>query len=122
MVLRHKGANVAPWNVPNYRIHKRGGSVLIDQEPLIFYHFSGVRRIAPGLYNSSVSTGISSALRQDVYRPYVARLHKWQKRVDRAAGTGIGEKTRRLLPGVRTTLKNLGEGERILLAPWGRVL
>jgi len=122
VVLRHKGANVAPWNVPCYRIHGEAGEVLIDEEPLIFYHFCGVRKPAPGLYNSSVSTPISTALRKEVYGPYVAMLHRWQKAVDRAARTGVGEKLRRLFPGVKTTVQDLASGEKLLLAPWGRVL
>lgn len=122
VVLQNKGANVAPWNVPSYRIHSRNGIVLIDEEPLLFYHFCGLRKPAPGLYNSSVTTPISTALRRDVYGPYVAMLHEWQKRVDRAAGAGIREKTRRLFPDVSTTLKDLRSGEKILFAPWGNVL
>ncbi len=122
VVLRNKGANTAPWNVPNYRIHSSGGTVLIDDEPLVFYHFCGVRKPAPGLYNSSVSTPISAALRRDVYGPYLAMLHKWQKEVDRVAGTGLREKVRRFFPSPRTSLKDLRAGEKILLAPWGNIL
>lgn len=122
VVLQHEGANVAPWNVPRYRVHREDGRVLVDDVPLIFYHFCGVRKPAPGLWNSSVSTAISTALRRDVYGPYVAMLHRWQREVDRVAGTGPRERLRRLLPGVRTTLRDLRGGEKLLLAPWGRVL
>jgi len=122
VVLRHQGANVAPWNVPRYRIHRVGDRVLIDGETLIFYHFCGVRKPAPGLYNSSLSTPISTTLRKDVYGPYIAALHRWQKVVDRASGAGAAERLRGLFPGVRTTVKDLAAGEKLLLAPWGRVL
>jgi hypothetical protein len=122
VVLQHKGADVAPWNVPNYRIHSKNGSVLVDEELLIFYHFCGVRKPAPALYNSSVSTPISSALRKEVYGPYIAMLHRWQKEVDRVSEAGSLERLGRLFPGPRTTFRDLAGGERLLLAPWGRVL
>jgi hypothetical protein len=89
---------------------------------LIFYHFCGVRKPAPGLYNSSISTTLSTALRREVYRPYVAMLHDWQRKVDRVAGTGRLAKLQRLFPAPRTTFKDLAAGEKLLFAPWGRVL
>lgn len=122
VVLRHKGANVAPWNVPRYRVRAQGGRVLVDEDPLIFYHFCGVRKPAPGLYNSSLSTPIPTALRKNVYGPYIAALHRWQKAVDRASGAGAADKLRRLFPDVRTTIRDLAAGEKLLIAPWGRVL
>ena len=122
VVHRHKGANVAPWNVPVYRIHKGEGRVMVDDEPLVFYHFCGLRKPAPGFYNSSVSTPMSKALRRDVYGPYVAMIHRWQRRVDEISGTGPPARLRRLFPAPRTTFKDLAAGEKLLLAPWGRVL
>ncbi len=40
-VCRHIGANVAPWNVENYQVRKSNKSVMVNHEPLIFYHFQG---------------------------------------------------------------------------------
>jgi hypothetical protein len=81
-----------------------------------------VRKPAPALYNSSVSTPISTALRKEVYGPYIAMLHRWQREVDRVSGAGSLEKLGRLFPGPRTTFRDLAGGEKLLLAPWGRVL
>ena len=39
VVLQHKGANVAPWNVFQYRITRENGQVHIDGDELVFYHF-----------------------------------------------------------------------------------
>ena len=45
-VLRNIGAGVAPWNFETYRVESRGGQVLVDGMPLVFYHFHGLR-LAP---------------------------------------------------------------------------
>ena len=36
--VRHVGAGVGPWNAPQYRFTRAGNRVLVDGEPLIFYH------------------------------------------------------------------------------------
>ena len=105
------------------RIHTRDERVLIDEDPLIFYHFCGVRKPAPGLYNSSISTGISTALRNDVYRPYIAMLARVAK--DRSICWLVPVGARKLgdsSPARKPLFKDLRAGERILLAPWGKVL
>jgi hypothetical protein len=44
VVLRHKGVNVAPWNVMNYTFRFRAGAVNVDEQPLIIFHFYGFNR------------------------------------------------------------------------------
>ncbi len=122
VVLQNPGANVAPWNVPRHSIRELDGQVLIDGEPLVFYHFCGVRKPAPGLYNISILTPMSTALRRDVYGPYLAMLHQWQRTVDQLAAVSLGEKARRLFPAPRKSFSDFREGKRILFAPWGKVL
>ena len=48
-VYRHKGADLAGWNIMNYtgKIKKRNGMVLIDGDPLIFFHFSQFKLYYP---------------------------------------------------------------------------
>ena len=53
-VIENIGANLAPWNIGNYRIDVRDGGVLIDaDQPLVFFHFQGLRKgLALVLFNS----------------------------------------------------------------------
>jgi hypothetical protein len=43
VIIEDKGVNLAVWNADNYVIEERDGQFLIDGEPLIFYHFHGVK-------------------------------------------------------------------------------
>ena len=51
VVLKREGANLAPWNVEDYRISLCNGQVMADDDPVIFYHFSGLRQVRRWLYN-----------------------------------------------------------------------
>jgi hypothetical protein len=81
VVLKHKGANLAPWNVEDYSISLRNGQVMVDNDPVIFYHFSGLRQVRPWLYQSGLMLPARGALRKWVYRPYLRTLEHWEKRV-----------------------------------------
>jgi hypothetical protein len=84
VVLHHKGANVAPWNWMNYDIRRVNGRVEIDGEPLIFYHFAGMKILNRWLCNPGLSYygGASLALRRYIYRPYLRALRETRKWVD----------------------------------------
>ena len=89
----HKGANVAPWNWMNYGIREENGQVEIDGEPLIFYHFAGMKILNRWLCNPGLSHyGHGSfALRRYIYRPYlmaVRETNKWLRSVEPAVDPG----------------------------------
>ena len=42
-VIEHKGAGIAPWNWSNYSYSLNSEPVLVDDDPLIFYHYQGIR-------------------------------------------------------------------------------
>jgi hypothetical protein len=77
-VVEHPGANLAPWNIGNYRISVAGGQIRIDGAwPLIFFHFQGLRRdLGYFFFNShrSYSAPFQSAVRRYIYKPYVDEL------------------------------------------------
>lgn len=74
----HVGANLAPWNIANYRVEYRDGRVMIDaSHPLIFFHFQGLRRgLRWFFFNSHRIFGapFSRDIREHIYRPYVDEL------------------------------------------------
>jgi len=54
-VVLHKGANLAPWNIAGYNISSKQNSVWVDDDPLIFFHFHGLKRVHDRLYDPGLS-------------------------------------------------------------------
>jgi hypothetical protein len=85
-IIENPGANLAPWNIGNYRIDFRDGRVVIDQvRPLIFFHFQGLRKgLRWFVFNShrSYRAPFSRAVRDHIYKPYVDELIGIEKTVD----------------------------------------
>lgn len=75
-VLQHPGAGLAPWNYPNYKIGSAGdGQVLVDGQPLIFYHFHQFQLLDDGGFDrlSSFYTA-DMAPPEEVYHLYEQSL------------------------------------------------
>ncbi len=80
--LAHTGGGVAPWNLCRYRLVGNGndGPVLADKKtgeefPLVFYHFQNIRYLSESTVNVSSGTH-SKAVKDAVYRPYLAEIEK----------------------------------------------
>jgi hypothetical protein len=77
VVLDHKGANLAPWNFAQHRLTTAGETLMVDDQPLIFFHFHGLKQPASWLYDASLfnfKARMTSELRRLVYRPYIRAL------------------------------------------------
>jgi hypothetical protein len=87
--LRHPGANVAPWNVMQYRVETVKGRVHVDGAPLVFYHFHGFRRRSRWVYDTNLSgygAVAGRVLRTRVYRPYARAVATSASEVERREG------------------------------------
>ena len=76
-VLTHKGANLAPWNLSNYRIDADECGVRVDEQPLIFFHFQGLKQIRGWLFDTNMAgyhVRPSRAVMRHIYTPYVQTL------------------------------------------------
>jgi hypothetical protein len=88
LVLDDAGVNLAPWNLANHQLHEQDGRLVVDQRPLIFFHFHQFRRLAPFLWdtnNKANGAARSSSLDDLLYRPYIralARAHALGDRVE----------------------------------------
>jgi hypothetical protein len=92
-VLRHKGGGLAPWNVSGYSLGEANGHVLVDNDPLVFFHFHRVRLRDDGGYDwRAPGYPIPARARELVYEPYLAALDEAKARVwavDPAFGAGL---------------------------------
>lgn len=77
VVLQHKGANLAPWNISGYQIHERNGKVMVDDDPLIFYHFHKLKVVSPNIYDTGLTdkrAHLNRTIRRRIYLPYLREL------------------------------------------------
>jgi hypothetical protein len=44
-VLQHPGGGLAPWNISFHRLEEQAGRVMVDGQPLIFFHHQSLRLI-----------------------------------------------------------------------------
>jgi hypothetical protein len=75
--LEHPGGGLAPWNVTNHRLRPGGDGVLVDGEPLLFFHYHGFgfspsrpHHLAPANYH------LPRRARRLIYAPYVDALEQ----------------------------------------------
>jgi hypothetical protein len=81
-VLRRPGGGLASWNLDGVARRDENGSVTVDGEPLVFFHFHRVRMRGDGGYDWRAPgyLGLGRAF-EPVYRPYLATLDAAKGRV-----------------------------------------
>lgn len=77
-ILDGKGVNLALWNVDAHRLHQADGGILVDEEPLIFTHFHGIKHVGPGSYDLRLSDyqvrNNMPFLVEGLYKPYLTQI------------------------------------------------
>lgn len=79
VILQHKGVGLAPWNIDNYSLHLQDGHVVVDSQPLVFFHFHALKQIRRWLYDPGLATyGVhsDSLLKRHIYVPYFRELRE----------------------------------------------
>jgi hypothetical protein len=77
IVLQHKGANLAPWNLVNHRIHSTAGRVMVDDQELIFFHFHGFKQLSERIFDPAVAqfrTAVPRLVVHQIFLPYWREL------------------------------------------------
>lgn len=81
-VLQHRGANLGPWNLAGHRVRERGGSVWVDDDPLVFFHFSSLLKVAPWMWNTNLATWHvrpNAVVRRRIIGPYLETLRRQEE-------------------------------------------
>lgn len=85
VIARAPGIGCGPWNLDERRLDAtRDGRLQVDGEPLVFYHFHGVRGLGPdalGIAYATFDRAIAPAVRSAIYAPYVRAVHDAARRV-----------------------------------------
>ncbi len=63
-VLSHVGVGVASWNVGSHRIHFRNDTAMVDELPLVIYHFQGIHVLNPSVILNFGTRRITPGLRR----------------------------------------------------------
>ena len=88
-VLDNPGINAAPWNMENVRVARPAGQVSVDDRPLLFYHFQGIRELAPGWFEPGLracGAKLTPELRAFIYLPYLKKLAAVQQQLWQTQG------------------------------------
>jgi len=81
-VLRHPGADVAPWNLENYTITSAAGRILINGQALIFYHFHTFKSLSPESFQKYSSFyKIPKRIETLIYQPYILKTVELIKQI-----------------------------------------
>lgn len=95
-ILEPVGMDAAPWNSRRWRWTADADAVRVGDDPLVFFHFHGLRRVGSWWVTAQMVYGapLGRVLRDRVYRPYVRALERWEARVGAVArpaarGTGV---------------------------------
>lgn len=87
-VLKQAGFNLAPWNTGSHEISYDFGKAKADGQPLVFFHFHGIREIKNWYITSQLvyKNFATKALIKNVYTPYLGQLHKFEAVVQKSLG------------------------------------
>ena len=78
-VIENVGANVAIWNVKNYKWSLNDNKIFLNNTPLVFYHFANIHQIDEYKFNTNLSRvlkPLKGVLRENVYKVYLKNLKR----------------------------------------------
>ena len=95
VVLPSLGFNLAPWNTAGQLLSVKDSRVVVNErDPLVFFHFHGLRRVGAWYVTSQLVYGAQTGriLRERVYRPYVGALDAFDNVVSAVLGAPVAHK------------------------------
>ena len=78
-IIENVGANAAIWNVKNYKWNLKENKILLNNTPLVFYHFANIYQIDENKFNTNLSRvlkPLKGVLRENVYKVYLKNLKR----------------------------------------------
>ena len=81
--FKHKGINLAPWNVNEFKLTNMKGKIFIDGQPLIFYHFHQFKVMNNLTFDRSFGYKLDTIVVKSIYKPYEAEVMKIIRKIKR---------------------------------------
>lgn len=79
-VIKNIGANLALWNISNYKISFLNGKVYVNNIELIFYHFANFKQIGVNVFKTDLSrvfVRCTGVIKHNIYMPYILTINKY---------------------------------------------
>lgn len=79
-IIKNIGANLAIWNIGNYKIKLKDGNLFVNDQLLIFYHFANFKQISLNLFKTDLSrvfVRCSGVIKNNIYIPYILSISKY---------------------------------------------
>lgn len=83
-IVNHLGANLAPWNMGNYIFSRYDEKILVNNQPVIFCHFHGLKRLAGPFFESGLAKfrqQLSTVARNALFIPYLKKCCEAEYRI-----------------------------------------
>lgn len=80
-ILENPGLNLAIWNVKNYKLKTINNRIYVNESPLIFYHFAGLKQLDRLKFTTQLSsyyTYLGDVLLNNIYLPYLNHIFEKQ--------------------------------------------
>lgn len=77
IILKNIGANVAIWNVKNYKWSIKNERIFVNNTPLVFYHFANVYQIDKYHFNTNLSRVLmpmKGVIKENVYKVFLKNM------------------------------------------------
>ena len=118
-ILKHPGANLAYWNILSHTFSSKNRKLMVDEQPLIFYHCTGLASVGMSVYSNRAdprSPKDGELLARFIYRPYINRLFEIKERYQVTGDLSLSglREERNTLQHLRTCWLFLRSGHYIL--------
>ncbi|HBH45817.1 MAG TPA: hypothetical protein DDX47_00405 [Candidatus Jacksonbacteria bacterium] len=74
-ISKYRGINVAPWNVNQYKITITQKQLIINREPLVFYHFHSLKVYSAVKFLLSTYP-LTRQVKKIIYQPYIESIKR----------------------------------------------
>jgi hypothetical protein len=80
IISKNVGVDAAPWNISQYKISVKDGSIYINGDRLVCYHFHQFQMSGPSKFSRVHGFTLSKNV-DEIYRPYEVEISKQYKKI-----------------------------------------